>query len=115
MYLLGGANVGRVALKLDALPMVLPVNFSLFENDIVFRTSAGTKLHQAAARTVLTFESDGFELDGMSGWSVLVQGVSRVVNEPVELLKVGVLTLEPWAHDGAAARYVRMTSSVVIG
>ncbi|MGO9343930.1 MAG: pyridoxamine 5'-phosphate oxidase family protein [Acidimicrobiales bacterium] len=114
-YLLGGVNVGRVAISLQALPVVLPVNFSLFENDIVFRTAAGTRFHEAAERAVLAFEADGFEHDGLSGWSVLVQGVSRVVNEPVELLKVGALALEPWAIDRAADRYVRIAASVVSG
>jgi hypothetical protein len=100
---------------MQALPVVLPVNFSLFDNDIVFRTAAGTKFHAASQGAVLAFEADGYELDGMSGWSVLVQGASRVVNEPMELLQVGALTLEPWALDGAADRYVRIASSRVSG
>jgi nitroimidazol reductase NimA-like FMN-containing flavoprotein (pyridoxamine 5'-phosphate oxidase superfamily) len=115
LYLLGGTYVGRVGLSMQALPVVLPVNFSLFDNDIVFRTAAGTKFHAASQGAVLAFEADGYELDGMSGWSVLVQGASRVVNEPMELLQVGALTLEPWALDGAADRYVRIASSRVSG
>jgi nitroimidazol reductase NimA-like FMN-containing flavoprotein (pyridoxamine 5'-phosphate oxidase superfamily) len=115
LRLLGSVKVGRVGLSIDALPVVLPVNFSLLDGDIVIRSVEGTKFHAAAERAVLAFEVDGYDLDGTNGWSVLVQGVSRVVDESPELLRVGGLKLESWALDGTADRFIRIAASRVSG
>jgi nitroimidazol reductase NimA-like FMN-containing flavoprotein (pyridoxamine 5'-phosphate oxidase superfamily) len=86
--LLTTVPVGRVGLTIDAIPVVLPVNFALLDGDIVFRTVVGTKFHVASTDTVLAFEVDHYEANGASGWSVLVQGRSRVITDPSELLRV---------------------------
>ncbi len=113
--LLGSVQVGRVGLSIQALPVVLPVNFSLIDNDVVFRTVEGTSFYTAANGAVVAFEADGYERDGADGWSVLVQGVARVVEDPSELDRVAGLTLEPWALDGSADRFVRIVSSRISG
>ena len=115
LYLLASVSVGRVGLSSRALPAVLPVNFALLDGEVVFRTVEGTKFHAAAAGRVLAFEADGYETDGLSGWSVLVVGVSRVVTEPIELHRAQQLTVEPWGVGGAADRIVRITSTLVSG
>jgi len=115
LRLLASVSVGRVGLSINALPAVLPVNFALLDGEVVFRTVEGTKFHAAAAGRVLAFEADGYETDGLSGWSVLVQGVSRVVTEPTELDRARQLTVEPWGVGGAADRIVRITSTLVSG
>lgn len=115
LRLLASVSVGRVGFSVKALPAVLPVNFALLDGEVVFRTVEGTKFHAAAAGRVLAFEADGYETDGLSGWSVLVQGVSRVVTEPTELHRAQQLTVEPWGVGGAADRIVRITSTLVSG
>jgi nitroimidazol reductase NimA-like FMN-containing flavoprotein (pyridoxamine 5'-phosphate oxidase superfamily) len=114
LRLLASVSVGRVGLSVKALPAVLPVNFALLDGEVVFRTAEGTKFHAAVAGRVLAFEADHYDPDGLSGWSVLVQGVSRVVTEPTELQRTQQLTVEPWAVDGAD-RIVRITSTLVSG
>jgi nitroimidazol reductase NimA-like FMN-containing flavoprotein (pyridoxamine 5'-phosphate oxidase superfamily) len=115
LRLLASVSVGRVGLSINALPAVLPVNFALLDGEVVFRTVEGTKFHAATAGRVLAFEADGYETDGLSGWSVLVQGVSRVVTEPTELDRARQLTVEPWGVDRAADQIVRITSTLVSG
>jgi nitroimidazol reductase NimA-like FMN-containing flavoprotein (pyridoxamine 5'-phosphate oxidase superfamily) len=115
MHLLGSVPVGRVGLSIGALPVVLPVNFTVVDGDIVFRTVEGTKFHAAANGVVLAFEADGYAPDGTSGWSVLVQGVSSVVTESTELNQVRESSLEPWAFDGTADRVLRIMSTRVSG
>jgi nitroimidazol reductase NimA-like FMN-containing flavoprotein (pyridoxamine 5'-phosphate oxidase superfamily) len=107
--------VGRVAVSVGALPVVLPVNFSVLDGDIVFRTVAGTKFHAASAGAVVAFETDSYDPDGRSGWSVLVQGVARVVTDPDELDRVQQLGVDPWAVDGDADRVIRITRSRISG
>ncbi len=115
LRLLGSVRVGRVGLSIQALPVVLPVNFSLLDDDVVIRTVGGTKFHAAAKGAVLAFEADSYEPAGAAGWSVLVQGVARVVTDPSELRQVAGLTLESWALDGSADRYIRITPSRLSG
>ena len=48
--LLGSHNVGRMAVSVDALPVILPVNYAVDGDDIVFRTTPGTKLSAALSQ-----------------------------------------------------------------
>jgi len=114
--LLATAVVGRVGLSMGALPVVLPVNFAVLDDeDIVFRTAEGTKFHAAAAGAVVAFEADGYEPSGRGGWSVLVQGVAQVVSDAIELAQLSALAIDPWAVDGSADRFVRIRAERVTG
>jgi uncharacterized protein len=115
MSLLATVPVGRVGLSIEALPVVLPVNFVVVDGDIVFRTVYGTKFHAAAAGSVVAFEADGYETSGLGGWSVLVQGRSEVITDPAELARLSGLTIDPWAVDGSADRSVRISTTKVTG
>ena len=88
LTLLATVPIGRVGVTINALPAVLPVNFAVLDGDIVFRTVDGTKFHAAAAGNVVAFEVDSYHPEGMSGWSVVVPGVSLVVTDPSELDRV---------------------------
>jgi hypothetical protein len=115
--LLGRESVGRVGVTIDALPAVLPVNYTLHEGAVMFRTVAGTKLDAATANTVVAFEVDsGGEREEDGGaWSVLVRGVAREVTDPTELRAARSLPLESWAFDGAADHYVRVEPTLITG
>jgi nitroimidazol reductase NimA-like FMN-containing flavoprotein (pyridoxamine 5'-phosphate oxidase superfamily) len=115
LRLLESVPVGRVGLSIEALPALLPVNFALLDGDVVFRTVEGSKFHSAVAGRVLAFEADGYSPDGRSGWSVLVQGVSRLITDPNELSLTQQLSVEPWAVGGEADQVVRIASTVVSG
>lgn len=58
LNLLATVSVGRVGVTIDALPVVLPVNFSLLDRAVVFRTVPGTKLDAATAGMGVVFEAD---------------------------------------------------------
>jgi nitroimidazol reductase NimA-like FMN-containing flavoprotein (pyridoxamine 5'-phosphate oxidase superfamily) len=113
--LLATVPIGRVGLSLNALPVVLPVNFSVLDGDIVFRTVQGTKFHAAAAGTVLAFEVDGYDPEGTGGCSVMVQGPSRVLIDEVEVDRVRQLIIDPWAVDGRADRTICISNSMMTG
>lgn len=82
--LLGTREIGRVGISVSAIPEVLPVNYRLQEGNIVFRTGAGTTLHAATAGTAIAFEVDESDPVTLSGWSVLVGGLSEEVTDPQE-------------------------------
>jgi nitroimidazol reductase NimA-like FMN-containing flavoprotein (pyridoxamine 5'-phosphate oxidase superfamily) len=73
-------EVGRVAfLSDDDYPVILPVNFFLDRDLIMFRTEVGSKLDSVPLRPV-AFEVEHLAADH-SGWSILVQGRGRDVTD----------------------------------
>jgi hypothetical protein len=93
--------------------VILPVNFTLLDESIVFRTIPGTKL-DAATNAVVALEIDSYEADGRSGWSVLAIGqASKVLSD--ELAEAEALGLEAWPLDGQASHFVRIDPSQISG
>jgi len=115
LRLLGTVSIGRVGLSVGALPAVFPVNFAILDGDVVFRAVLGTRFHAAAVAAVLAFEADGYAPDGTSGWSVLIQGPSRIVDRPSEMDEARRLAIAPWTTEGAADQLIRIASSRVSG
>lgn len=116
MRLLATVPVGRVGITIDALPAVLPVNFVIHEDAVVFRTVPGTKLDAATAGTVVAFEADAYESPpDPGGWSVLVRGVARELVDSDELTVARALPLESWAWDGEGDRFVKIEPTLVTG
>ena len=114
LLLLEHAHLGRMALSVAALPVVLPVNYTLMDGDIVVSTVAGSKMDAALADAVVAFEIDGADPFYHQGWSVLVRGVARVITDPDELARAESLHLRPWASP-ATCHYVRIEADVVTG
>lgn len=97
LALLRNATVGRVAVTAAALPRVFPVTFRVSDDQILFRTSPGTKLDAATNNTVVGFEADDFDPEAHTGWSVMVTGVAREVSDRDELSATQDLQLPRWA------------------
>jgi uncharacterized protein len=114
LRLLRRATVGRVAVNVAGVPAAFPVNFALLDDDIVFRTSPGTKLSAAIEGAVVGFEVDRIDPVFESGWSVLIQGPSSVIADDDELLRVRRLHLRAWAP-GERPHFVRIRSESVSG
>jgi nitroimidazol reductase NimA-like FMN-containing flavoprotein (pyridoxamine 5'-phosphate oxidase superfamily) len=92
LALLSAHSVGRIAVTgVDGLPFVVPVNYRLRGDSVVFRTDRGTKL-DALGRHPVAFQIDEIDPIAQTGWSVLVQGVAHE-SPPHELAPVHV---EPW-------------------
>ena len=69
---LATGKLGRVALSIGALPVILPVLYLSHDGSIWFFAEEGTKLNAAVINAVVAFEVD--HLDDTGGWSVLVIG-----------------------------------------
>ncbi len=112
--LLGQAAVGRLGLSADSLPVILPVNFVVDRDDVVFRTGPGLKLSAAAAGDVACLEVDDIDTLGHGGWSVLVTGRLREITDPDELATARRLPLAPWWHR-VDQRFVRLSIDLLSG
>jgi nitroimidazol reductase NimA-like FMN-containing flavoprotein (pyridoxamine 5'-phosphate oxidase superfamily) len=113
MALLSTTSIGRIGSTIDAMPVILPVTFSLSRGAIVFRTMPGTKLHDASLNAVVALQADHYaSLHDPVGWSVLVQGMTQEVTDPTWLSAVRMLPLGSWATDGT---YVALEPAIVSG
>jgi hypothetical protein len=71
-------GIGRVAINGDRSPYVIPVNFTVVEGGIVIRLGTGWGAFHLDGAAV-TFETDEAMPSRHSGWSVVVEGVARIV------------------------------------
>jgi nitroimidazol reductase NimA-like FMN-containing flavoprotein (pyridoxamine 5'-phosphate oxidase superfamily) len=95
--LLATATLGRVGITCGALPTVLPVNFRLVGDRIVFRTGVGTKLAAGTRNAIIAFEVDDIDPFSHTGWSVVVTGEAGEVTEPDELAELAYANIPRWA------------------
>jgi len=114
LRLLAGARLGRVGITSGALPVILPVNFRVVGNEILFRTAHGTKLEAATRGAVVAFEADAMDPIDHTGWSVMVTGVARQVTDPDELVALQADRVARWAPRGDAC-VVAVSTELVSG
>jgi nitroimidazol reductase NimA-like FMN-containing flavoprotein (pyridoxamine 5'-phosphate oxidase superfamily) len=114
LRLLGTAVIGRVAVTIGALPAVFPVNFVVCGDDVVFRSSPGTKLEAAVDGAVVAFEVDAIDAISHAGWSVLVTGRASVLTNPGDLAIAERLPLRGWAESGPSS-FVRIRGEIISG
>jgi nitroimidazol reductase NimA-like FMN-containing flavoprotein (pyridoxamine 5'-phosphate oxidase superfamily) len=100
LRLLSGSILGRIAVTVAALPVILPVNFLLDGERILIRTGKGTKLDAATRDAVVAFEVDDVEPFSHSGWSVCVTGRATELRDPDDVARVRTLPLPHWAPNG---------------
>jgi nitroimidazol reductase NimA-like FMN-containing flavoprotein (pyridoxamine 5'-phosphate oxidase superfamily) len=114
LELLAAGGVGRCVLADDRGPVALPVNFGVFDGDVVFRTAGGTSIARGALAGPISFEVDQVDDAIAEGWSVLVTGTARLVEDEAELHAVEALEIHPWAP-GERQRYFRLAAEQVTG
>jgi nitroimidazol reductase NimA-like FMN-containing flavoprotein (pyridoxamine 5'-phosphate oxidase superfamily) len=104
------APIGRLAIgQSDGPPHVVPVNFLLDGDVVVFRSEVGTKFRLLRGAAV-TFEVDAFDALTHTGWSVIFQGPAYEASH----WETDHLQLEPWAP-GSKAHWVRILPALVTG
>jgi nitroimidazol reductase NimA-like FMN-containing flavoprotein (pyridoxamine 5'-phosphate oxidase superfamily) len=81
--LLATASVGRLGLLVDGRPEVLPVNYALDGETVLFRTAEGTVLNQSALN-IVAFEVDHVDEATYTGWSVMVQGEATDIGDAID-------------------------------
>lgn len=110
---LASAGIGRVAVVVGGVPVVLPVSFLLDDGDVVFLTGSGMKLRAAIAGEAVAFEVDGLG-PLRRGWSVLVIGEATTTDDPGEVERARALGLHP-AAPGPHHHVVRIHRRYVSG
>jgi len=112
--LLAGASVGRIAVVVNGVPEITPVNYALLDGDVVFRSGTGTKLHAALTSQPVSFEVDRIDETRRTGWSVLVSGEASVIEDGDDLARAEALDIDTWAP-GTRDTFVRVRADLVLG
>jgi nitroimidazol reductase NimA-like FMN-containing flavoprotein (pyridoxamine 5'-phosphate oxidase superfamily) len=101
LRLLRADVVGRIGFVVHGAPVVLPVNYALDGDHVVFRTAPGGKL-SAVGRAPVCFEIDGFDRDAHTGWSVVVHGrLEEITEHQASVLgRLRSTGLSPWLPEG---------------
>jgi nitroimidazol reductase NimA-like FMN-containing flavoprotein (pyridoxamine 5'-phosphate oxidase superfamily) len=109
-------HFGRVAfVELgDGPPVIMPVNYLMHGETVVFRTDPNSRLGGALRSATAAFEIDGIDERERTGWSVVVSGRAEAVVDPEELEELRQTPLLPWAP-GDRSQYVRITPELVTG
>lgn len=108
-------GLGRIGVVAGREPLVLPVNYAVDGERIVFRTGAGTKFHALVNDAPLALEIDGVDERYHGGWSVLAVGTAVEVTDLDEIARLArEVPLRPWAG-GDKSHWVRLTPTRVTG
>ena len=97
LRLIGTQGIGRVAFIVDGAPAVLPVNFALVDDLVVFRTALGSAFDVLVRHAEVAFEVDQADPAYHSGWSVIGRGrAESVEGAPALGDALEGLPLRPW-------------------
>ncbi|MDH3754135.1 MAG: pyridoxamine 5'-phosphate oxidase family protein [Acidimicrobiia bacterium] len=113
--LIESTPIGRIGFWADGGPLVLPVNFALFEGSVIFRTLEGQKLAAASDGQTVCFEVDHWDASDRSGWSVVLTGVAREVTDWAEQEQLENIGLVPWAREKWRPMWVRIDPTEISG
>jgi len=112
--LLESVPVGRIGFLAGGECVILPVNFLVDGQDILFRTGSGSKLGSIEVGHYVGFEADSYDAATHAGWSVVVNGLAEIEESDDEVARLDALGLAPW---GAAEdqTWVRIRPASITG
>jgi uncharacterized protein len=109
LQLVAAFSVGRFAVAVPGSPpLVVPVNYLLDGDVIVFRSDPGSKI-TGLRQQPASFQIDLIDPHQRTGWSVLLQGVAYEATRT----EIEHLELAPWVGD--REHWVRLVPTTVTG
>ncbi|RSN70825.1 MULTISPECIES: pyridoxamine 5'-phosphate oxidase family protein [Actinomadura] len=106
LRLIAPGGIGRVAFDDGEGPTVIPVNYAVDGESVIFRTSESARMNRSLLTAVpggqvrMAFEVDRIDSATHEGWSVLLRGGAHPLSEDE---RDAVASVEPWpaGHRGA--------------
>jgi len=114
LRLLKTRKVGRIAWSASPAPPVLPVNYTVVDGAIWFRTAPYSSIVKALEEDKVSFQVDEIDEFLACGWSVLVIGSAECPEEPRDIPHDMSDRPDPWAA-GDRRMYVRVTPDRITG
>ncbi|QFG19994.1 pyridoxamine 5'-phosphate oxidase family protein [Actinomadura sp. WMMB 499] len=100
LRLIAPGGIGRVAYDDGEGPTVVPVNYVVDGESVIFRTSESARLNRSLLALVpsgqvrAAFEIDRFDPVTREGWSVLLRGGAHALSDEE---RESAIRVEPWA------------------
>jgi Pyridoxamine 5'-phosphate oxidase len=115
MRLLGSVPFGRVMFTRQALPAIQPVTHVVDDDLVVIRTSLGASVGPGidTRGTVLGYQADLIDARAHLGWSVVVIGMARLVEDAAERARYSQV-LRQWLS-GPSDETVAIRADLVTG
>jgi nitroimidazol reductase NimA-like FMN-containing flavoprotein (pyridoxamine 5'-phosphate oxidase superfamily) len=116
LELLATRQVGRLGFISGGGPEILPVNYALDGDAVVFATATGAKLW-GTTRAAVVFEVDDTDTAAREGWSVVIHGVAQEVTEAENAAlvdRIRELAPTPWPP-GERPHLVRVAPASMTG
>lgn len=117
LRLIAPGGIGRVAFDDGEGPAVIPVNYAVDGESVIFRTSVSGRLNRSLPSVVIggqvraAFEADQIDETTRAGWSVLLRGGTHRLSDEEREKAVRV---DPWPG-GKREVWFRLTASDVSG
>ncbi|MFB7616805.1 pyridoxamine 5'-phosphate oxidase family protein [Kitasatospora sp. NPDC056181] len=112
--LIGTHGIGRIGLPVQPAPAVYPVNYAVDGGAVVYRTARGGAAAPSDGSKV-SFQVDRIDDHRSRGWSVLIVGEARHVDDPDEERRLSALPgATPWAG-GSRPLWVRVGAEEITG
>ena len=112
LHRLGSVPYGRVVFSQNAMPAIRPVNHVVDGGAVIIRTHLGAALLRSVG-VVVAYEADAIDADTRLGWSVIITGYARRVQEAGEVHRYEEM-LQPWV-DGAMNQLIRIRPRMING
>ncbi|ETK31586.1 pyridoxamine 5'-phosphate oxidase family protein [Microbispora sp. ATCC PTA-5024] len=119
LRLISPGGVGRVAFNNPAGPVILPVNYTIEDNAVLFRTALGGPMDAdlrtgvEGAEFMVAFEVDHIDESTREGWSVLVRGGAHHITDR-DRAEAEASGVESWAG-GERELYIRIAPVDITG
>jgi hypothetical protein len=112
--LLGSSNIGRLAYCTDSGPRVVPINYTMVSEALIFRTGMDSEGYGYLINRPIAFEVDQVDEFLQTGWSVLVVGNAGLMDERSLRLLDLQQSPQPWP-EGRKALVVQLPLTTVTG
>jgi uncharacterized protein len=114
MRLLESTRWGRLAWSDPEHPRILPINYSVLDASVYFRTDLYSSLADAADGRLVALEIDELDERLDSGWSVVLVGRADQVQDPAEVASLFGRMGQPFAP-GSRPVLVRVVPTEITG
>ena len=112
--LLQDCRLGRLAVVDHALPVIVPIAFTLCDGDVIMSAGPGTVSRAAAARQIVCFQVDRADEVSLEAWSVAMVGpLSIVSGSDLDSVAPSAIRSVPWTRH--AANFAMLRPHVVTG
>lgn len=115
MELVASVPVGRIAMIDRGEIAVLPVNHTVHDGRVAFRSAAGAKLDAGIMQHLVTFEVDHYDEETRTGWSVIIKGRADLVTDDDDLAALKQSGVRPWSSPTQRNVWVTLHANHVSG